>query len=147
MSARKRIVVAMSGGVDSSVAAALVARAGHEAIGVTLQLYSATQSARKGACCAGQDIQDAKRVAESLGIPHYVLDYEQRFKDRVIADFASSYARGETPIPCVRCNERVKFADLMDTARELGAQALATGHYIRRVEGPNGAELHRAADP
>jgi tRNA-specific 2-thiouridylase len=143
---KKRIVVAMSGGVDSSVAAALVARAGHDAIGVTLQLYSSTVSARKGACCAGQDIQDAKRVAASLGIPHYVLDYESRFRKAVIEDFADTYARGETPVPCVKCNEKVKFADLLDTARELGAEALATGHYVRRVEGPHGAELHAAAE-
>ncbi len=144
---RPRIVAAMSGGVDSSVTAALLARAGYDVVGVTLQLYSAAQSKRKGACCAGQDIHDARRVAEKLGIAHYVLDYENRFRSRVIADFAETYARGETPIPCVRCNERVKFADLMDTARELGAEALATGHYVRRVDGPNGAELHRAVDP
>ncbi len=144
---RPRIVAAMSGGVDSSVTAALLARAGYDVVGVTLQLYSASAAKRKGACCAGQDIYDARRVAETLGIPHYVLDYEERFKQRVIADFAETYARGETPIPCVRCNERVKFADLMDTARELGAEALATGHYVRRVDGPKGAELHRAADP
>ena len=140
------IVAAMSGGVDSSVTAALLQREGYEVIGVTLQLYDAGAARRKGACCAGQDIYDAKRVAENLGIAHYVLDYEQRFRERVIADFAETYARGETPIPCVRCNERVKFADLMETARELGADALATGHYVRRVEGANGAELHRAAD-
>src|SRR5215475_7428081 len=125
---RERIVVAMSGGVDSSVTAALMRRAGHDVIGVTLQLYAGAPK-KKGACCAGQDIYDARRVAEQLGIPHYVLDYEARFRERVIADFAETYARGETPIPCVRCNERVKFADLMDTARELGAEALATGHY------------------
>ena len=141
-----RIVAAMSGGVDSSVAAALLKRQGYDVIGITLQLYPGDAPARKGACCAGADIYDAKRVAAALGIPHYVLDYESRFKKAVIADFADSYARGETPIPCVRCNERVKFADLMDTARELGAEALATGHYVRRVEGPDGPELHAAAD-
>jgi tRNA-specific 2-thiouridylase len=145
MSSKKRIVVAMSGGVDSSVAAALIARAGHEAVGVTMQLYAGTAS-RKGACCAGQDIQDAKRVAASLGIPHYVLDYEARFREKVIADFADTYARGETPVPCVRCNERVKFADLLEAAKELGADALATGHYVRRIEGAAGAELHAAAE-
>ena len=143
---RPRIVAAMSGGVDSSVTAALLARAGYDVVGVTLQLYSAARPKRKGACCAGQDIHDARRVAEKLGIAHYVLDYEERFRSRVIADFAQTYARGETPIPCVRCNERVKFADLMDTARDLGAEALATGHYVRRVDGAGGAELHRAAD-
>ena len=143
---RKRIVAAMSGGVDSSVTAALLARDGYEVIGVTLQLYDAGAAKRKGACCAGQDIYDAKRVAEKLGIAHYVLDYEQRFRERVIAEFAESYAKGQTPIPCVRCNERVKFADLMETARDLGAYALATGHYVRRVGGANGPELHRAAD-
>jgi len=147
VSVRPRIVAAMSGGVDSSVTAALLQRAGYEVVGVTLQLYSASAPKRKGACCAGQDIHDARRVAEKLGIAHYVLDYEERFRSRVIADFADTYARGETPIPCVRCNERVKFADLMDTARELGAEALATGHYVRRVDGADGAHLHRATDP
>jgi tRNA-specific 2-thiouridylase len=141
-----RIVAAMSGGVDSSVTAALLQRQGYEVIGVTLQLYPAAAAKKKGACCSGQDIYDARRVAERLGIAHYVLDYEARFKERVIADFAESYARGETPIPCIRCNERVKFADLMETACELGAQALATGHYVRRIEGAGGAELHRAVD-
>ncbi len=140
-----RIAVAMSGGVDSSVAAALIARAGHEAVGVTMQLYSGTAS-RKGACCAGQDIHDARRVAAALGIAHYVLDYEARFREKVIADFADTYARGETPVPCVRCNERVKFADLLTAAREMGADALATGHYVRRIEGADGPELHAAAE-
>jgi tRNA-specific 2-thiouridylase len=143
---KPRIVVAMSGGVDSSVAAALLARGGADVVGITLQLYASGAPARKGSCCAGQDIYDAGRVAARLGIPHYVLDYESRFREKVIADFADTYARGETPIPCVRCNERVKFADLMDKARELGAEALATGHYVRRVEGASGAELHAARE-
>ena len=145
---RTRVVVAMSGGVDSSVVAAQLAGEGYNVVGVTLQLYDHGAAIRKkGACCAGQDIHDARRVAERLGIPHYVLDYEERFRARVIADFAASYAQGFTPIPCVRCNERVKFADLLTTAQDLGADVLATGHYIRRIEGANGPEMHRAVDP
>ena len=136
----------MSGGVDSSVTAALLQRQGYEVIGVTLQLYDSGAPKKTASCCAGQDIADARRVAERLGIAHYVLDYEARFKERVMVDFAQSYARGETPIPCVRCNERIKFADLMVTARELGAEALATGHYVRRNDGQDGPQLHRGID-
>ena len=145
---RARIVVAMSGGVDSSVAAALLAEAGHEVIGVTLQLYDhGAAVGRKGACCAGSDIHDARMVAERLGIAHYVLDFQARFKAAVIDDFAAAYALGRTPIPCVRCNQKIKFRDLLEIARDLGAEALATGHYVRRVAGQHGPELHRAVDP
>jgi tRNA-specific 2-thiouridylase len=143
-----RVLVAMSGGVDSSVVAGLMREAGHEVIGATLQLYDHGAATRSGkSCCAGQDIHDARRVADTLGIPHYVLDREARFRDAVIADFADTYARGETPIPCIRCNQTVKFQDLVALARDLGCEALATGHYARRVEGADGPELHRAADP
>jgi tRNA-specific 2-thiouridylase len=138
----------MSGGVDSSVVAGLLREAGHEVIGITLQLYDHGASlSRKGACCAGQDIHDARDVADRLGIPHYVIDAEARFRAAVIDDFAAAYAAGETPVPCVRCNQGPKFTDLLAVAKDLGAQALATGHYVRRVEGPEGPELHRAADP
>jgi tRNA-specific 2-thiouridylase len=143
-----RIVVAMSGGVDSSVVAALAARSGAEVIGVTLQLYDhGAATGRARACCAGRDIADAQAVAAKLGIAHYVFDYESRFRDSVIERFADEYAAGRTPIPCVSCNQGVKFTDLLSLARDLGADCLATGHYVRRVLGAKGPELHRAADP
>ena len=146
--AGKRIVVAMSGGVDSSVVAALAVRSGAEVIGVTLQLYDSGAKARRpGACCAGQDIRDARAVADRLGFAHYVHDHESRFRDTVIDQFADEYMAGRTPIPCVRCNMGVKFTDLFALAQELGADCLATGHYVRRVMGPDGPELHRAIDP
>ncbi len=141
------VVVAMSGGVDSSVVAGLLHEQGYKVIGITLQLYDyGLAVGKKGACCAGQDIYDAKMVADKLGIAHYVLDYESRFKQDVIDDFADSYLRGETPVPCIKCNQTVKFRDLVKAARELGADCLATGHYVRRVMGTNGAEMHAGAD-
>ena len=144
----RRIVVAMSGGVDSSVVAALAARTGAETIGITLQLYDHGSAVnRVGSCCAGQDIRDARAVADRLGIAHYVFDHESRFRDTVIEQFADEYMRGRTPIPCVRCNMGVKFTDLFRLAKDLGADCLATGHYVRRVMGAGGAELHRALDP
>lgn len=146
--AGKRIVVAMSGGVDSSVVAALAAQSGAEVIGVTLQLYdSGAVAARKGACCAGDDIRDARAVADRLGIQHYVIDHESAFREEVVEQFADEYLAGRTPIPCIRCNMGPKFTDLFRMAREFGADCLATGHYVRRVIGPAGPELHRALDP
>ncbi len=142
-----RVVVAMSGGVDSSVVAAMLKEQGYDVVGVTLQLYDhGAALAKKGACCAGIDIHDARRVAEEMGFPHYVLDYENIFKDAVIDEFADSYLAGATPVPCIRCNERVKFKDLLETARDLDADCMATGHYIQRMDGEDGPELHCAAD-
>ncbi|MFL4470982.1 tRNA 2-thiouridine(34) synthase MnmA [Tateyamaria armeniaca] len=142
-----RVVVAMSGGVDSSVVAAELKAQGYDVVGVTLQLYDhGAALAKKGACCAGIDIHDARRVAEEMGFPHYVLDYENVFKDAVIDEFADSYLGGATPVPCIRCNERVKFKDLLETAKDLEADCMATGHYIQRKMGDAGPELHGAAD-
>ena len=137
------------GGVDSAVTAGMMLEAGYEVVGLTLQLQShqAQQGAQqRGGCCSGQDVYDARRVADTLGIAHYVLDFEKPFADEVINDFADHYARGLTPLPCMRCNQRIKFRDLVTVAQQLGAEALATGHYIRRIEGPDGPELHRARD-
>ncbi|MEM1037287.1 MAG: tRNA 2-thiouridine(34) synthase MnmA [Pseudomonadota bacterium] len=142
-----RVVAAMSGGVDSSVVAALLKARGYDVIGITLQLYDhGAAIEKKGACCAGQDIHDARNVSDQIGIPHYVLDYESLFKQQVMDDFADTYLSGATPIPCVRCNQTVKFSDLLRTAKDLGADCLATGHYIRRLDGEIGPELHRAHD-
>lgn len=142
-----RVVVAMSGGVDSSVVAAMLKEEGYDVVGVTLQLYDhGAALAKKGACCAGRDIHDARRVAETMGFPHYVLDYENMFREAVIEEFADSYLAGATPVPCIRCNERVKFKDLLQTAKDLDADCMATGHYIQRLMGDARAELHRAAD-
>ena len=144
-----RIVAAMSGGVDSTVVAALLKKAGYDVVGVTLQLYDhGAALKKKGACCAGQDIHDARLAAEMIGIPHYVLDYESRFRDAVIDQFADSYLRGQTPVPCIRCNQTVKFRDLLDVARDLGAEAMATGHYVGRAVGPDGrTQMRKAIDP
>lgn len=146
--AKTRVVVAMSGGVDSSVVAALLHEAGYDVVGVTLQLYDHGDAVPTGrTCCAGQDIYDARTVADRIGFPHYVLDYESKFRQSVMDEFADSYLQGETPIPCIRCNERVKFRDLLETAKDLGAEALATGHYVQRSQTAHGPELLRGADP
>ncbi len=145
---KTRVVVAMSGGVDSSTVAAMLHAEGYEVIGITLQLYDHGMAVgKKGACCAGQDIQDARRVADVLGIPHYVLNYESKFKESVMDDFVETYLSGSTPVPCIRCNQSVKFKDLLATARDLGADCMATGHYVQRVVRDGKAELHRGADP
>ncbi|MEG2314229.1 tRNA 2-thiouridine(34) synthase MnmA [Brevundimonas sp.] len=142
-----RIIAAMSGGVDSTVVAALLHKAGYDVVGVTLQLYDhGAALKKKGACCAGQDIHDARLAAETIGIPHYVLDYENRFKDAVMDQFADSYLKGQTPVPCIRCNQTVKFRDLLDVARDLGAEAMATGHYVRRAIAGNRAQMRKAID-
>lgn len=142
-----RVVAAMSGGVDSSVVAALLKARGYDVVGITLQLYDhGAAIQKKGACCAGQDIHDARDVADQIGIPHYVLDYESKFRQQVMDDFADTYLTGSTPIPCIRCNQTVKFSDLLKTSKDLGADCLATGHYIRRCQGKEGVELHRAVD-